>query len=346
MPGSEALVTMCSHHNHNLSDALKALLEDRCRIDEPLSRRTSLRIGGPASWWTEPHTLKEVQQIVELAARHERSVHLVGLGSNALFPDEGIDGVVMRLSGELSTWQVCEDRDDAVLIEVGAGCVNAHLVKALLKQGFVGAEFLMLIPGLFGGGVVMNAGTRDAELGGILERVTYIDSADGMIHTVSADTLHMTYRHATLPRGAIVVSGVIRVMRGDVGLARERAQQDKDRRNVTQPYRLASVGSTFANPEGDYAGRLIEASGLKGVCCGGAQISELHANFFINAEGATARDFLTLMARARVEVRRRFDVELRPEVRFVGFDGWALLSELEAVCENESDTPQEVVHVG
>ncbi len=331
---------MSSLHDHPVSRALEALLGKRCRVGESLARHTSLRIGGPASWWVEPHSLEELQDIIRLAREHGVSLDIVGLGSNTLFPDEGIDGVVVKLCGELAVWRQLPDEKDGVrLIEVGAGCINAHLVKGLLKQGMVGAEFLMLIPGLFGGAVIMNAGTRDAELGGILERVTYLDAA-GESHCVNASSLDIAYRHTTLPEGAVVVSGVIRVGHGDVDEARARAQADKDRRNLTQPYRLASVGSTFANPEGDYAGRLIEAVGLKGARCGGAQVSDLHANFFINAERATARDFLTLMARARVAVRRQFGVERRPEVRFVGFDGWALLTQLESAQQEEA------THVG
>ena len=147
----------------------------------------------------------------------------------------------------------------------------------------------------------------------------------------------MRYRHTALPEGTLVVGGTIRVRRGDVDAARERIAADKERRNRTQPYRLASVGSTFANPEGDYAGRLIDQVGLKGESIGGATISELHANFFINESDATAEDFLRLMALARHRVRNDFGVELRPEVRFVGFDGMKRLTEYERQLENADD---------
>jgi UDP-N-acetylmuramate dehydrogenase len=140
----------------------------------------------------------------------------------------------------------------------------------------------------------------------------------------------MSYRHAKLAPGAVVVRGEVTLEVGDADEARERVRADKERRDKTQPYRLASVGSTFANPPGDFAGRLVEAAGLKGHRVGGARVSELHANFFINEEHASARDFLSLMALARVRVRQRFGVELRPEVRFVGFDGWSAMVALEA----------------
>ena len=145
----------------------------------------------------------------------------------------------------------------------------------------------------------------------------------------------MSYRSADLPPGSLVVGGVIEVTDGDVDEARQLVAKDKERRNRTQPYRLASVGSTFANPDGDYAGRLIEEVGLKGESTGGARVSELHANFFINESEARADDFLELMARARHRVREQFGVELRPEVRFVGFDGMKRLCELEQQLEGE-----------
>ncbi len=328
---------------HELSSEMKGLLGERCRLSEPLARRSSLRIGGSASWWIEPHTQDELINAVKLAARYDKPVYMVGLGSNTLFPDEGIDGVVVRLQGEFASWKVLESLPDGQeLVNVGAGCVNAHLVRGLLKQGYVGAEFLMLIPGCFGGAVVMNAGTRDAELGAILEHVTMLDTRTCEVLRLHRDELDVAYRHTSLPEGALVMSAEIRVHKGDVDAARTRAQDDKERRNRTQPYKLASVGSTFANPEGDYAGRLIEAVGLKGNVCGGAQVSELHANFFINQDNATARDFLTLMARARVRVREQFDTELRPEVQFVGFDGWSELARLEALESQLSNVSEDM----
>lgn len=313
--------------------ALVQLLGERVRLREPLARRSSLRIGGVADLWCEPHTLSELVQVMSLARTHKLALTPVGLGSNTLYPDEGLRGVVVRLGGQLASWQCVQQSEQGCVLEVGAGCINAHLVRGALKQGFVGAEFLVLIPGTFGGAVVMNAGTREAELSSILESVDLLLPGEQLPARLSPAELGMRYRHAELPAGALVVSGRIRVHRGDVTAASQRAKQDRARRNLTQPYKLASVGSTFANPEGDHAGRLIEAAGLKGYAHGGARISALHANFFINEQDASAHDFLTLMATARHKVRTQFGVELVPEVRFVGFDGWAELARLEQELE-------------
>jgi UDP-N-acetylmuramate dehydrogenase len=178
----------------------------------------------------------------------------------------------------------------------------------------------------------MNAGTREQEIASVLRRAELLipDGQGGWsLERVEASALALAYRHAELPPGAVVVRGELALEAGDTEAAQARVQADKERRNLTQPYRLASVGSTFANPPGHFAGQLIERAGLKGARVGGAQVSPLHANFFINDGEASAADFLGLMARARVEVRHRFGVELMPEVRFAGFDGWAALSELE-----------------
>lgn len=314
-----------------LSQALERLLGARVKRNEPLRKHSSLRIGGPAALWVEPHTVGELTRVSELTRSHHAHVEVVGLGSNTLFPDDGIDGVVIRLAGELAELHIERDDDDGVFVRVGAGMLNAHLVRKLVKAGLTGAEFLKLIPGTFGGSVAMNAGTKEQWISTILVDATLLVPVgdEFVIRRVTVDELELRYRHATLPEGSIVVDASIQLARGDVEAANARADFDKQRRARTQPYKLASVGSTFTNPEGDYAGRLIEAVGLKGAIVGGAQVSPLHANFFINQDGATARDFLTLMARARVAVRREFGVELHPEVRFVGFDGWSLLEEIE-----------------
>lgn len=302
---------------------LQEIFGRRYRQDEPLSRHSTLRIGGPAAHWFEVHSIAELVRIGQVF--EQVPIQVVGLGSNSLFDDVGIDGAVVRLKGELASWSIEEGDERSALVRVGAGAVNAHLVRGLLREGWVDMEFLTLIPGTFGGAVALNAGTKEQELSTILESVELLIPGEPRMVRMKRDDLKMTYRHAELPAGAIVVSGVIQVERGDVEEASARVQLDKSRRDRTQPYKLASVGSTFANPEGDFAGRLIEAVGLKGHRIGGACISELHANFFINEESATCDDFLRLMALARCRVRQDFGVELRPEVHFVGFDGYQRL---------------------
>jgi UDP-N-acetylmuramate dehydrogenase len=225
-------------------------------------------------------------------------------------------------------------------VRIGAGTVNAHSVRGLLDAGWTGLEFLNLVPGTFGGAVALNAGTKEAELS---ERLVCVEwcrpVADEMaFERVDADALSMSYRDADVPDDAVVVCGDVVVEQGDVEAARQHMQQDRARRDDTQPYKLASWGSTFANPPGDYAGRLIDEVGLKGRQVGDAVISQDHANFLVNRGEATARDLLTLMALARHRVRDAYEIELRPEVRFVGFDGMAKLEAMEAeLAEDDED---------
>ncbi len=309
---------------------------DRFRRDESLAKHGTLRIGGPAAYWVEVSSLEELQWARQFAAEMGLELVPIGLGSNVLFGDDGIDGVAIRLVGDLATWDVQPIDEQRALVSIGAGTVNAHLVRGLLKEGWIGMEFLVLIPGTFGGAITMNAGIREKDLSSILRRVELFSPAEpGMVTVLEASHIQISYRHTALPPRSIVTGGMVEVHRGDVTAARERVQADKERRNETQPYRLASVGSTFANPEGDFAGRLIEAVGLKGHRIGGARISPLHANFFINEKDASAEDFLRLMAMARVRVRRTFGIELRPEVRFVGFDGWTRLQAIEQELEQQ-----------
>jgi UDP-N-acetylmuramate dehydrogenase len=307
---------------------------DRLRFDEPLSKHCSLRIGGPAAVWAEVSTLDELEAVVSAVGAKDAPIFTIGLGSNLLFPDEGIDGAVVRLVGELADFDVERDEAGEGIVDIGAGAINAHIVRGLHAQGWVGAEFLALVPGTFGGAVVMNAGTKHGELADVLVEAEVLEPG-GSLRRMTSSELGLRYRHSDLDDDSIVVGGRIRVRQGDVDEARAMVKRDRDHRNETQPYRFASVGSTFANPEGDWAGRLIDEAGLKGRAEGGARISELHANFFINDGEATTEDFLTLMALARAKVREQFGTQLRPEVQFVGFDGWTRLLEYERKWEEQ-----------
>jgi len=200
--------------------------------------------------------------------------------------------------------------------------MNAHAVRVLHAEGLVGAEFLALVPGQFGGAVVMNAGTRWGELSEILVEVR-LATVEGEIVDVPVSNLAPSYRHGGVPPGAVVLSGTVRVDPGDADAARQKVRQEKLYRSQTQPYRLNTSGSIFANPPGDAAGRLIEAAGVKGLRWGGVEVSSVHANWIVNWSGGTALEVVQMMAFVRRCVCSHADVTLRPEVRLMGFSGLA-----------------------
>lgn len=320
---------MSSHGSARTTDELAhhfAALSPKTGVD--LRRATTLRVGGAAQLFVALDSVAAVEQALSLCEAAGVALTLVGLGSNVVVPDEGVRGLVARLGGALAHVTLAggaplepvdsPSRTGELLIEAGAGAVNAHLVRDLHRAGYVGAEFLALVPGTVGGAVVMNAGTRWGELSGILDAVAVVDARHGH-RWIAATELGMSYRHTALPKGAVVVGARLRVTPGDTVDAAQRVKDEKAYREATQPYKLATNGSVFANPPGDAAGRLIDAAGLKGTRDGEAQISEKHANWIVNTTGrASAASVLRLMALARRTVRERFGVVLRPEVRLLG----------------------------
>ena len=217
--------------NDVLDEQQKELLRlfgGRVKFNEPLSKHSSLRIGGPALAWISVETEDELISALRMAREYELDWLINGLGSNTLFPDQGFAGLVLRLTGEFAQWHVNGD-----IAHVGAGVVNAHLVRGLLKEGWVGMEFLTLIPGTFGGAVVMNAGTREKELSEILEEVRVLSLEEPRMATLTPEKLEMRYRHAEIPSRGVVCSGSIRLAKGDVASASANVKADKDRRNET-----------------------------------------------------------------------------------------------------------------
>ena len=278
------------------------------RVGEPLSRHGFWRIGGPADFLIEvpdAHTLARVRAL-------GAPILVLGKGSNLLVSDRGVRGITVVLGGAFRS-----SRIENGLVEAGAGVPNTVLLQRLQKAGVGGLAALAGVPGTIGGAIRMNAGTR---LGEIAERVDSVELllADGRLERVGAAALRFAYRQALLPPDAIVTRAWLRVSTEGVDAERAAVAEHLAYRKATQPLELPSCGSVFKNPPGDHAGRLVEAAGLKGAASGGAQISELHANFIVNRGGATAADVVALVCRARDAVRERFAVTLEPEVHVAG----------------------------
>jgi len=284
------------------------------KIDErvQLSRFTTIGTGGPARAFAQPTSLDELRRALTWARERELSVATVGLGSNLLVADDGVDALVLKLTGELAT---AETQDD--LLVAGGGAANAVCLHRARAAGLGGFEFACAIPGTVGGGVWMNAGAYGSDWAAILVRALVVDDDDARWQTPAE--LGLRYRHSELRHGQVVARAEFRLEPRPVGEIKAIVADLQRQRKAAQPTNKRTYGSVFKNPAHELsAGRMLEACGLKGYRVGGAQISPRHANFIENADGARTEDAISLMAEARRRAHDRFGVELEHEVEFLG----------------------------
>ena len=277
-----------------------------------LSRYTTLGTGGPARWFAQPASVEELQAALAWAAERGAAVETIGLGSNLLVHDEGVDALVLKLAGELAAVAV----EDELLVAGGAA-TNAVCLHRARSAGLGGFEFASAIPGTTGGGVRMNAGAYGREFRDVLVDALVVD-ADGA-RTLGPEELELSYRHSSLKPGQVVAQVRLRLAPADPAEIKATVSELLLRRKATQPTNKRTFGSVFKNPKGELgAGRMIEGCGLKGHRFGGALISPRHANFIESGGDATTADAIALMADARRQVHERFGVELEHEVKFLG----------------------------
>ena len=284
------------------------------RIEEgvELARFTTLGTGGPARAFARPESEAEVEELLRWAQERSFGVAVVGLGSNLLAADEGVDALVLKLGGELAA--VAADRDT---LRVGGGAANAVALHRARAAGLGGFEFACAIPGTIGGGVWMNGGAYGGDFAGVLERVL-VATADGS-GWLTPPELGLSYRHSELRHGQVVLRAELRLRSRPPDEIKAEVRELNARRKEAQPTNRRTFGSVFKNPEHELsAGRMLEACGLKAHRSGGAQISPKHANFIENAGGATTADALALMAEARRRAHEQFGVHLQHEVAFLG----------------------------
>ena len=292
---------------------LAQTLGSRASFDAPLAPHTYWKIGGPADAFCIVKTSSELGSILRLAFRRTLPWFVLGSGSNLLVGDGGIRGIVVRLAGDFARIDA-RATDDGVTIVAGASASLPLVVAQGASLGAIGIDSLAGIPGSVGGSLRMNAGT-DREFGEFVREVSVQTPAKPEPHAV---TPQYFYRHTTLARDAVVTHATLHFACGDPVSVRDVLQERLVRRKNSQPLQFPSAGSCFRNPPGDKAGRLIEAAGCKGLREGGAEVSEMHANFIVNRGGATAAETAALLARVRRAVVERFGVELELEVHFVG----------------------------
>lgn len=287
--------------------------EDRVFTEEAMSQHTTFKIGGPADYFLMPDKGEDVGRVIKICKEKEIPYFILGNGSNLLVGDGGYRGAVIQIYRNMSSVTV-----EGNEITAQAGALLSAVAAAAKNASLTGFEFAGGIPGTIGGAVVMNAGAYGGEMKDVLIEVTVMN-AEGDIFTLPTEELELGYRTSIIKTaGYIVLEAKIRLKEGDPEVIRETMKDLTIRRTTKQPLEYPSAGSTFKRPEGYFAGKLIMDSGLAGYQVGGAQVSEKHCGFVINAGDATARDVRTLMDNVRDIVYKKYGVTLEPEVKFLG----------------------------
>ncbi|MBA3006924.1 MAG: UDP-N-acetylmuramate dehydrogenase [Proteobacteria bacterium] len=304
-----------------LRKELASLVSSPVLWDCPLSGYTSFAIGGPAAALITVEELAELQRLLVFFKKQKIQWRVIGRGTNLLVSDTGFDGVVLILGkGFTSIARRDGVENGGGVIQVGAACSLTRLVDWCVDQSLSGVEFTAGIPGTIGGAVIMNAGAWGRELAEVLVSVTCINSS-GQVCTLPRAELEFGYRtwhdHYRTEKDRVVVGVELQCVVADQDQIRNLCQSYRAKRRMKQPKGEPNAGSFFKNPEGDAAGRLIEASGLKGLRVGGAMVSPVHANFLVNSGGATAADVLELMEKVRLKVQEDSGIVLEPEVHFL-----------------------------
>ena len=300
--------------NQNFYDKLNNVIaKDSILIDEPMSRHTTFRVGGPADFFVTPKAKEEVRDVIRICKEAGMPYYIIGNGSNLLVSDAGYRGVIVQIYKEMNEVKVEGD-----LVKAQAGALLSGIAAKALGAELSGFEFASGIPGTIGGACVMNAGAYGGEMKDVLESVTVL-TGEGKIIELGRNELELGYRTSVIAKkGYIVLGAVLKLERGDGEKIKTYMDELKEKRVTKQPLEYPSAGSTFRRPEGYFAGKLIEDAGLRGFQVGGAQVSEKHCGFVINRDHATAADIMELMRQVQIRVKENSGVDLEPEVKRLG----------------------------
>jgi len=283
-------------------------------LNEPLANHTTIKIGGPADLFIIPNDIDALRTTLAIVKKHNLNWRAIGRGSNLLVSDKGIEGAVIKLDKGLDHLDV-----DGTKITVGGGYPVVKLATVISRQGLSGFEFASGIPGSIGGAVYMNAGAHGSDISKVLTRA-HILFEDGSMQWLTNEEMQFSYRTSCLQkkRPGICIEAQFELQNGEKQSIVAVMLKNKDYRRETQPWNFPCAGSIFRNPLPNYAGQLIEKAGLKGYQIGGAQISEMHGNFIVNAGGATAQDVLDLIQYIRMKISELYQVDMETEVEIVG----------------------------
>lgn len=276
-----------------------------------MSGHTTFRIGGPAKYFFTPATDEEIVKIIDICRSHNIRYMIMGNGSNVLFSDQGFDGAIIQIYNNYNMTDVHQDG-----IYANAGALLSRLAAIARENSMTGMEFAAGIPGTLGGAVVMNAGAYGGEMKDIIEYVDILE-VDGSVRRYSCDDMGFGYRKSIVTEDRIVLGAKIKLAKGDQTAIQAKMDELKEARTSKQPLEFPSAGSTFKRPEGYFAGKLIDDSGLRGFTCGGAMVSEKHCGFVINYDNATCKDVLELIKQVQDVVEEKFGVRLEPEVKII-----------------------------
>ena len=291
----------------------KMLGEAKVLVKEPMAAHTTFRIGGPADYFVMPETVEELANVLKLCREENVPYFILGNGSNLLVGDKGFSGVVIQLYKNFDGLSI-----EGTKVTAKSGAMLIRVAKEAAKAGLTGLEFASGIPGTIGGAMVMNAGAYGGEMKDVVTAVTVL-TKNGDIKTLSGEEMNFRYRGSVVEEeGYIVLEAVMELEEGNLEEIQARIEELSVQRRTKQPIEYPSAGSTFKRPEGYFAGKLIQDANLRGYQVGGAQVSEKHCGFVINAGGATAADVMQLMQDVSDRVKEQFGVTLEPEVKRIG----------------------------
>lgn len=310
---------IATFHRHSSvwKSELRPLVKGEWMENEPLARYTTVKVGGPADVLFFPASVQDLMMAIQFCKKNQAPYFILGNGSNLLVRDGGIRGLVVKLHRCLNSFKIEKEEGDEVWIRAEAGLATPKLVEYCRQQGYSGIESLYGIPGSIGGAIVMNAGTREGEVGEVVEELVVLDSS-GETKSYPKKKLHFEYRDLDIPRSEIILHVLLKLKKSNSEEVSNKLSFFQKRRHETQPLDQANMGSVFKNPPKKFAAQIIEELGLKGVRVGGARLSDKHSNWIVNEGGATAKDILALIGLIKDKVREALDIKLETEVKVVG----------------------------
>ncbi len=297
----------------NLEDIIS---KDKIRYNEPMKNHTTMKVGGPADILVIPETVEEIINVVKYAKENNIKLKVLGFGSNVVVEDEGIEGIVIKITNKLESIKI---EDEYVTVSLGASMPKTAMLAK--KHSLTGFEFACGIPGTIGGGIRMNAGAYGSEISDVLVSAKFLDE-NLEVKELSKEQLEFGYRKSLFGNNKklIVLEGTFKLAKGDLNDITRKMKENQTARSTKQPLEYPNAGSIFKRPVGHFAGKLIQDAGMQGVSVGGAMVSTKHAGFIINTGDATSKDIHDLIKLIQKNIKEKFDVEIKTEVEFIGRD--------------------------